>query len=182
MRVCVKSCAVRKTHIGLFLAQFIAGGVLGAGAFLLPNVAEAKRLGGDFELSQESQSHAIKIPKVRRKAHPNRKVHDTGFHWHAVPVHSPACTETPAIALCTPSPILDDDDDDVVLGDTAAIDNEKRPLVCPKVRSIPDEPKHPRVSDPKPRPLARADRPLAVSIRVRTLPNLPDNADDAARA
>jgi hypothetical protein len=178
MRLCVKSFAVRKTHIGLFLAS----GLLGAAAFLLPNAAEAKRLGNDFELSQESQSHAIKIPKVRRKARPNQKVHDTGFHWHAVPVHSPACTETPALALCTQSPILDDDDDDVVLGDTAAIDNEKRTLVCPKVSGILFQSRHPRVSDPKPRSSVGTDRPLALSIRVRTLPKLPDSADDAARA
>src|SRR5215472_5188689 len=119
MWVWEKSCPVRRARLGLFLAV----GLLGAGAFFLPNAAEAKRV-SDYD-GQESQSHAIKIPKVRHKGRRIAK-HTPTYRWQAVPVHSPSCAETPALpdGNWIPAPVLDDDDDDIVLGDTSANDTE----------------------------------------------------------
>jgi hypothetical protein len=179
MGLCAKSCAVRKTRIGLFLAACLGAGC----ALVFPHSADAKPLGpASLEAGHQSQSRLIKIPKVRRAQKLNRKVAGAPMRPR-VPVHSPACTELPPVpdyADFAP-PTLDDDDDDVVLADTAAVDTEKRALVKegPFVQL---EPKAYRARDPKPRLLALERRPSAVLIRVRLLPKLPDSSEDGASA
>jgi hypothetical protein len=143
----------------------------------VPRNAEARRLD---ELTPEPQSRQVKIPKVRRAKRSNQKGHSFSTRrW--VPVHSPSCTETagPFEGTNLQSPILEDEDDDILVVETAAVDTERKIFVR-EVRAVLFEYKSERVADPKPYILTRAARPLATRVRVRLLPKLPgaENASD----